>query len=440
MGGGAGTYTPGTIVLATSVPVGATRKIALDARGNVYLADNGYNVIWFLDATTGYMRVIAGTYNATTGGTGCPTQTNSFGDNCPGFDATLIASSEMGIAVDSIGNVYITDNGDHEVRRVATNQSFLPPPPAPRPSQLLQVHFAVGDNPAALNPFTLSGSADFTVSGSTCTVNSDLTQDCLVTIAFTPTRPGPDAATLTVASTLNGSAIAGISGTGTAAALALDPGATASFAAGLNAPAGIAQDATGNTYIADTGNNRVLRYSAAGAMSVIAGTGATGATGNGGPATAATLAGPRARRRRPRRRHLHRRFRQQRHPPHRSRHRQHRPLRRWRLRKLCRRTDAVGDGCLATSARFAAPAGLAADNDGNVYVADTGNNIIRELTPDGYVSFVGGASAVCGLTGTDKTFGNGCPATGAVFKSPTGIQIERQTKPLHRGHRQQRSP
>ncbi len=424
VGGGAGTYVAGSMVPSTSVPIGNPRKLSLDARGNVYVADNSYNVIWFVDATTGYMRIIAGTYNLTTGGAGCPTQTNTFGDNCPGFDATLISGSDMGVAVDSIGSVYITDNGNHEVRRVSTNQSLPATAAGATASQLLQVHFAVGDGPAALAPFTLAGSADFTISNSSCTVNTDLTRDCLVSVAFTPTKPGPDAATLTIASTLNGSAIIGISGTGTAAAVALDPGATASFATGLKAAAGIAQDAAGNTYIADTGNNRILRYTGPGAMTVIAGTGTSGSSGNGGPAASATLAGPKAvavsrsgaifiadtgnnviRRIDPITGNI--------------------ALYAGGASANCAATtDTFGDGCLATSAQFSAPAGLAADNDGNVYVADTGNNIIRELTPDGYVVYIGGATAVCGLTGTDKTFGNGCPAAGAVFKAPTGIQVD----------------
>jgi sugar lactone lactonase YvrE len=49
------------------------------------------------------------------------------------------------------------------------------------------------------------------------------------------------------------------------------------------------------------------------------------------------------------------------------------------------------------SARFSAPSGLAVDADGAVYVADTGNDAIRRITPDGVVSTVAGAEA--GLNG-----------------------------------------
>jgi DNA-binding beta-propeller fold protein YncE len=45
----------------------------------------------------------------------------------------------------------------------------------------------------------------------------------------------------------------------------------------------------------------------------------------------------------------------------------------------------TNDG-IATSARFSNPQGLAVDAAGNVYVADTGNNAVRKITPAGVVS------------------------------------------------------
>jgi hypothetical protein len=51
-------------------------------------------------------------------------------------------------------------------------------------------------------------------------------------------------------------------------------------------------DAQGNLIVADTGNHRVVKLNALGAMTVLAGTGAAGASGDNGPATAATLRSP----------------------------------------------------------------------------------------------------------------------------------------------------
>ena len=259
-------------------------------------------------------------------------------------------------------------------------------------TQTLLVHFAAGDS--AQGTYTITGSTDFTVVPGTCTTNADNTQDCSVNVTFAPTRPGTEQAALIVASTTNGTTSFGLSGFGTAATVAFDPGATSSFATALKSPQGIAQDGAGVTYVADTGNNRVLRFTGAGAFTVFAGSGAAGYMGDAGQATTATLRAPRA-------------------------------VTVARdgsiliadtgnnvIRSVSPVTgiittiagagtsvcaaavDTLGDGCPATQATYNAPAGLFADNDGNVYISDTGNNVIRELTPGGYSVYIaGGASS-----------------------------------------------
>src|SRR5579859_6044781 len=57
-------------------------------------------------------------------------------------------------------------------------------------------------------------------------------------------------------------------------------------------PAGVAVDASGNIFIADTGNNRIRKVSAAGMITTVAGNGNNSFSGDGGPATSATLANP----------------------------------------------------------------------------------------------------------------------------------------------------
>jgi hypothetical protein len=201
MGGGTGTYTPGTstVVLATSVAVAGARKIALDVHGNVYLADNSNSVIWFEDGSTGYMRVIAGSFGVTTGGTGCSGQSNALGDNCQATLATMNPNSAMGVGVDALGNVYISDSGDSRIRKVSVNQNFPTVTAGSSVTQTLVMHFAVGDTPAATSGFTVSGSVDFVVGRSpSCSTNADNTTDCALTIAFSPTMPGVDVGTLIV--------------------------------------------------------------------------------------------------------------------------------------------------------------------------------------------------------------------------------------------------
>ncbi len=52
-----------------------------------------------------------------------------------------------------------------------------------------------------------------------------------------------------------------------------------------------------------------------------------------------------------------------------------------------------GDGGTATSAELNNPASVAADEFGNLYIADTFNNRIRKISPDGTIATVAGSSA-----------------------------------------------
>ncbi len=68
-----------------------------------------------------------------------------------------------------------------------------------------------------------------------------------------------------------------------------------------------------------------------------------------------------------------------------------------------------------TNAQFNAPSGLAFDTNGNLFVSDTGNNTIREITPAGAVSTFAGTPGFGG-------YADGA-ASGAQFSSPLGIAV-----------------
>jgi len=70
-----------------------------------------------------------------------------------------------------------------------------------KPTQTIDVHFGVGDGPAASNPYTLTtGATNFVIGTQNCTANSDNTMDCLVPVQATPSVPGAFTSTLAVAS------------------------------------------------------------------------------------------------------------------------------------------------------------------------------------------------------------------------------------------------
>jgi len=84
-------------------------------------------------------------------------------------------------------------------------------------------------------------------------------------------------------------------------------------------------------------------------------------------------------------------------------------------------TTVAGDGVAgfrdgpAGSARFDGPIGVAVDHKGNVYVADTYNDRLRVVSPDGQVRTLAGGDA--------PGFADG-PGTGAAFDTPTGMTID----------------
>lgn len=173
-----------------------------------------------------------------------------------------------------------------------------------------------------------------------------------------------------VITTIAGTGFAGFSGDGGPAT-----------AAQLNTPYGVAVGLAGAVYVADYLNNRVRRIGPDGVITTFAGSGGNASSGDGGPATAAQLLGPRnvaldaagnlyisefgAN----------------------------------RVRKVTLdgniRTAAgtgqqgySGEGLPAVNAQLNQPAGLAVDRTGALYIADTQNNVVRKVLPDGTMSTV----------------------------------------------------
>jgi sugar lactone lactonase YvrE len=82
---------------------------------------------------------------------------------------------------------------------------------------------------------------------------------------------------------------------------------------------------------------------------------------------------------------------------------------------LAGQREGFADG-QGLQAAFNTPSGIALDHDGNLYVADTGNNRIRKITPQGLVSTVAGDGQPGDLDG---------PAASARFNGPLGVAVDR---------------
>ena len=291
----------------------------------------------------------------------------------------------MGIAVDSQENLYLTDPDDARIRKISINTLFGATTPAAPITHTLDVHLAANETVTPSITFT-AGNPDFAQSGApACAKNGDNTVDCLINVAFQPSMPGTDSSAMLVTGTTTSGGI-GLSGTGTMPAVSIDPGTTSLVSASLSATAQqVAVDGGGNLYVADTGNNQVLYFPA-----------------NGSRRQRSRGLRDRRIQRRQRSRHLRQTARA---PRSRGRYRRNLYIADTGnnvIRRVDRgtqiittfaggaasvcplATDAFGDGCAAAQTIFAAPAGVAADANGNIYVSDTGHNEVRMIAANGY--------------------------------------------------------
>jgi len=177
----------------------------------------------------------------------------------------------------------------------------------------------------------------------------------------------------------------------------------------LNLPTGVAEDAAGSLYIADTGNNRVRVVGHTTPITAYAGTGIAGYSGDGGPATAAQLNQPTAL----------------------AVDNAGNLYIADTVNNVVRKVSPAGiittfagtgqagyngDNGQAAAATLNAPGGLAVDSSGNVYIADTGNNVVRKVSPSGIITTFAG-------TGVPGFSGNGRQATKAQLQGPTGLAV-----------------
>jgi trimeric autotransporter adhesin len=131
----------------------------------------------------------------------------------------------------------------------------------------------------------------------------------------------------------------------------------------LDTPAAVAIDSKGNLYIADTLNHRIRKVNRAGVIVTVAGSGAVSTVGHGTGGFGFS-----------------------------------------------------GDGGPAVSAQLSLPEGVAIDSLGNLFIADTGNDRIRKVDLSGVIRTIAG-------TGRNAYAGNGGPAVRANLYAPVGIAI-----------------
>jgi DNA-binding beta-propeller fold protein YncE len=306
------------------------------ANGTVYVSDTGAN------------EVAAVANGATTAFAGSLT---AFGEHGDGGQATAGSLYHPGgTAVDAKGDLFIADSGDNVIRQVT---------PAGVISRI------AGSGIAGLGfagPFGFPAKLSSLDHPQNVAVNA--AGDVFVADTYNNrvVKVTPQGQVSAVA----GDGAAGYSGDGRLAAFAE-----------LNSPTGVAVDAQGNLYIADSANNVIRRVDAkTGIITTVAGDYAADKASDG-------LGG------------------------------------------------FSGDGGPATSAQLNDPQGVAVDGAGDLFIADTFNNAIRQVTPAGVITTVVNAAGAAGAAPAPGGESSGKAPTASKLNTPYGLAIDQSTDTVY---------
>ncbi|MGV3559149.1 NHL domain-containing protein [Larkinella arboricola] len=359
---------------ATSAQLSSPSGVAVDAQGNLFIADaSNYRIRKV--ATNGLIYTVAG--NGPIGDSG---------DGGPATSAQL--NLPTGVAVDSQGNLFIADMGNRRIRKVSAN--------------------------GIINTVAGNGTENYGGDGGPATearfhfptdVAVDAQGNLFIVDQFNSRirKVAPNGIITTVA----GNGTSGFSGDGGPAT-----------SAQLGYPTGIAVDTHGNLFIAEQGNRRIRKVAPNGIITTVAGNGAQCDdshlcfSGDGGPAIHASLSSPYdvavdaqgnlfiA-----------------------DHHN-------GRIRKVTANgmistvagngeTGYSGDGGPATNAQIGFPVSITVDGQGNLFFTNPTSQRIRKVTPSGIITTVAG-------NGVYDFSGDGGPATSASFRSPHDVKVDAQ--------------
>jgi trimeric autotransporter adhesin len=360
---------------ATAAALDEPEGVTVDPSGLLYIADTFNNRV----------RVVSlGGTIQTAAGTGISSYS---GDGGAAATAGLFLPTD--VATDSGGNLYIADYGNSRIRQVA----------------LGKIQTVVGGNSTAVI-FNEAPATTIRLNGPTG-LAVDSSGDIFIAEGGIGTGSGLAIGdykiwkinSVGVVSTGAGNGSENYSGDGGPAT-----------SAQLNTPANVVFDAVGNLYIADSANNRVRKISPSGVITTAAGAGVAGYSGDGGSATSAMLNGPKGL------------------ASDADGNVYIADTQNNRIRKLLPNGTIItiagngnasfyGDGGPADSASIHTPEGLYFVAGGYIYIADAGNQRIRELLPNGTITTVAG-------NGTQGMTGDGGPATSAELSLPAGVTLD----------------
>jgi len=366
---------------ATQAQLNFSNGVAVDANSNLYISDTNNNRIRLVSAATGIISTYAG--NGTDGYSG---------DGGAAIDAQI--SRPLGIRLDAAGDLYVADAGNDVVRKITASTGIIS---------------------------TVAGNGKYGYSGdggSAVQAEFGFPQDVAVDAAGNLyiadysnqriRRVDPTGVISTVA--------------GTGLISPIDNGAAAdTVPIATEPPDAVAVDAGGNVYFADPVDNIVREVRAAdGTVSTVAGNGLAGYTGDGGPAASAELNNPTGLALDPAGNlyigdtynHVVRKV-----------DRSTGVISTFAGNGTFTFGGNTGDGGPATSAALSNPFAVALDSFGNVYIADTYGFAVRKVNAQGIISTVAGNGQ--GYVGFGSN-GDGGPATSAELGDTYALAVDAQ--------------
>jgi uncharacterized protein (TIGR03437 family) len=379
--------------------------ITVDAAGNLYISDFFTNRV--RKVANGIITTVAGN------------QKQDFsGDGGPALQAAL--NTPTGLAVDADGNVYIGDSANERVRKVTLDGTI----DTAAGNGLFR--YSGDGGPATSATLNLPYAIALDKSGNLYIVEPEqsrvrkVTPNGIITTFAGNGQQGYNGDNIPATSAKlwfpSGVAVDGIGAVyigdllnGRIRRVAPD-GTIISVAAGLNGPQAVLIDGSGNLFVSETNGNTVRRITPAGVSAVYAGNGKEGFSGDGGPATQASLDQPAGLG-----------LDQQGNLYIADSYNQ-------RIRKVTPQgvistvagngnEDFSGDGGPAIRAALDTPSAVIADAAGNLYIADLNNFRIRQVTPDGIIHTIAGVS-------TRQFSGDGGPASQANITGPIALLFD----------------
>jgi len=282
-------------------------SVATDGAGNIYVADS-YNHTIRKVTPAGLVSTIAGLAGSNRGSA-----------NGAGIMAQF--RSPFDVATDTLGNVYVADSSNYAIRKIT-------------PAGIVSTFAGLPGEP---------GDADGTGNAARFRHTHGVTTDTLGNVYVA------DSGNNTIRKITPGGGVTTLAGLAKSVGNANGTGTAARF----NFPYSVATDSAGNVYVTDTFNHTIRKITSAAVVTTLAGLAGTSGS-----------------------------------------------------------SDGIGD-----AARFNSPLGLATDSSGNIYVADTVNYTIRKITPAGVVTTVAGLAGSSGSTDGEANI--------ARFNIPTGVDTDR---------------